>query len=126
MKGLRLVTILSVVYACFLVGCVSTDQVIKPEDISDFKLGVTTLQQVVARLGTPSSKSRLPDGSTFLVYAFTEPQSAATQWMPVIAPFVGGANPRSSSISFQFGTDGILNASNTVSSRLGPVMHREQ
>lgn len=126
MKGFRPAAILSVVYVCFLAGCVATDQVIRPEDISDFKLGVTTLQQVVGRLGTPSSKSRLPDGSTFLVYAFTEPQSAATQWIPVIAPFVGATNPRSASISFQFGPDGILNASDSVSSRLGPVTHREQ
>lgn len=126
MKGLRPAAILSVVYVCFLVGCVSTDQLTKPEDISDFRPGVTTQQQVVARLGTPSSESRLPDGSIFLVYAFTEQQSAVTQWIPAIAPFVGGANPRSASISFQFGSDGILNTSNTVSSRLGPVMHREQ
>ncbi|WP_175425564.1 outer membrane protein assembly factor BamE domain-containing protein [Trinickia violacea] len=126
MKSLRPLMILSVVYVCLLVGCVSTDQVIKPDDIADFRLGVTTQQQVVARLGTPSATSTLPDGSTYLTYAFTEPQSATAQWIPAIAPFVGGTTPRSSTISFQFGPDGILNTVNTASSRLGPVMHREQ
>jgi hypothetical protein len=117
--------ILSAVYVCFLVGCVSTEEVIKPEDISDFNPGVTTQQQVLARLGTPSSTSRLPDGSNFLVYAFSESKSLTATWLPAVAPLVGETNVRSSAISFQFGPDGILNSSNTVSSRLGPVIHRQ-
>jgi outer membrane protein assembly factor BamE (lipoprotein component of BamABCDE complex) len=116
---------LSIIYACFLVGCASTEEEIKPEDISDFRLGVTTQQQVIARLGTPSSTSTLPNGSMFLVYAFTKPRPLAVTVIPAIGPFVGGTDARSTSISFQFGPDGILNASNTVSSRFGPVMPRQ-
>jgi outer membrane protein assembly factor BamE (lipoprotein component of BamABCDE complex) len=127
MKSLHSTMLLSVAFGCLLAGCASNEaMVIKPEDIADFTLGVTTRQQVVARLGMPSSTSTLPDGSTFLVYAFTEPQPAATQWIPAMAPFTGGTHPRSSTISFQFGADGILNTTNTVSSQLGPVTHRQQ
>lgn len=122
MKGLRRAAILSVVSTCLLSGCASTEGVIKPEDIADFRPGVTTQQQVMARLGTPSSTSALPGGSTFLVYAFTEPRPAAAQWLPEIVSFV----PRSTTISFQFGPDGILTQSNTASSQMGPVAHREQ
>lgn len=124
MKGLRTTMILSIVCACFLVGCATKGEVIKPEDIADFMPGVTTQQQVIARLGTPSSTSTLPDGSTFLVYAFTEPRPAAENW-PAISAFTGSTDLRSSTISFRFGPDGILSASNTVSSRFGPMMHRQ-
>lgn len=125
MKGLRTAMILSIAYACFLAGCASKGEMIRPDDISDFTPGATTQQQVIARLGTPSSTSTLPNGSTFLVYAFTEPQPLAVTWIPAIAPFVGDTDVRSSTISFEFGPDGILSSSNTASSRFGPVMHRQ-
>lgn len=124
MKSLRTTMILSIVYACFLLGCASKGEEIKPEDIADFKPGVTTQQQVIARLGTPSSTSTLPNGSTFLVYAFTEPRPLGAS-ISAISPFYDGTNVRSSTISFEFGADGILSASNTTSSGFGPVMHRQ-
>ncbi|SAL62398.1 lipoprotein [Caballeronia udeis] len=121
MKGSRTTMTLLIVCACFLAGCGSTGREIKPEDISDFRPGVTTQQQVVARLGTPSQTSALPDGSTYLVYAFTKPQSLAVTWIPIIGTFGGGTDGRGTTISFQFGPDGILNTSNTASSsRSGP------
>jgi outer membrane protein assembly factor BamE (lipoprotein component of BamABCDE complex) len=125
MKGLRTTMIFSIAYACFLVGCASKGLEIKPEDISDFKPGVTTQQQVVARLGTPSSTSTLPDGSTFLVYAFTEPGPSGMALIPAVSEYMGPPNLRSSTISFQFGPDGILNTSNTTSSRFGPLPQRQ-
>ncbi|RKE38444.1 SmpA/OmlA family protein [Paraburkholderia sp. BL23I1N1] len=119
MKVLRTTLILSIVFACVLGGCASTVEEIKPEDIADFRPGVTTQQQVVARLGTPSSTSTLQNGSTFLVYAFAQPQPLAVTLIPAIGPFVGDTSVRSTAISFQFGPDGMLNAANTVSSRFG-------
>lgn len=125
MNGFRTTVTLSIVCVCFLVGCAPMAEQIKPEDMSDFRPGVTTQQQVVSRLGTPSSTSRLPDGSTFVVYAFTEPKSLTAIFISNMNPMGGGNNARSSAISFQFGPDGILTTSDTVSSPLGPVIHRQ-
>ncbi|MFL9866101.1 outer membrane protein assembly factor BamE [Paraburkholderia fungorum] len=125
MKGLRTTMTLSIVCACFLVGCASTVTGIKPEDVSDFRPGVTTKQQVLARLGTPSSASTLPNGSTFLVYASTESRPFSALFISNMNPMGGNNAAPTSTISFEFGPDGVLNASNTVSSGFAPQTPRQ-
>ncbi|MFL9886966.1 outer membrane protein assembly factor BamE [Paraburkholderia agricolaris] len=127
MSGLRTMMSLSIVYACFLAGCTSTvAQQIKPEDVSDFRPGVTTEQQVLARLGTPSSTTMLQNGSTFLVYASTEARPLSAMFLSNMNPTVGGNNAApTATISFEFGPDGILHASNTVSSGFAPQTPRQ-
>lgn len=126
MSRLRTTMTLSIVYVCFLVSCTSTVAQIKPEDVSDFRPGVTTKQQVLARLGTPSSASILPNGSTFLVYASTAARPLSAIFLSNMNPVVGGSDAApTATISFEFGPDGILNASNTVSSGFAPQAPRQ-
>ncbi|AJZ62565.1 outer membrane protein assembly factor BamE [Paraburkholderia fungorum] len=127
MSGLRTIMSLSIVYVCLLAGCTSTmAQQIKPEDVSDFKPGVTTEQQVLARLGTPSSSSILQNGSTFLVYASTEARPLSALFLSNLNPTVGGNNAApTATISFEFGPDGILRDSHTVSSGFAPQTPRQ-
>ena len=50
-----------------LVACVSTGVDVKPEQLSNFMFGFSTLDDVTAQLGTPTSKTTLRDGSTILI-----------------------------------------------------------
>ena len=68
MRSLRASLTLSVAFVCMLAGCASTESGIKPESTSEFTLGATTQQYVIWKLGTPSSTTTFPDGSTVLVY----------------------------------------------------------
>ncbi|WP_240975297.1 hypothetical protein [Paraburkholderia aromaticivorans] len=50
-----------------LAGCMSAGVEVRPEQMSSFRRGVTTLQDVTATLGPASVQTALDDGSTLLV-----------------------------------------------------------
>jgi outer membrane protein assembly factor BamE (lipoprotein component of BamABCDE complex) len=102
-----------------LAGCVSSGVEVKPEQTSDFRPGVTTRQEVVARLGNPTTTATLPDGSTMLVYAFSAAQARPASFIPIIGAFAGGADARSSMVSFQFTPAGVLKSSSSTASQSG-------
>jgi outer membrane protein assembly factor BamE (lipoprotein component of BamABCDE complex) len=107
------------VLAVALAGCVSSGVEVKPEQTSDFRPGVTTRQQVVARLGNPTTTATLPDGSTMLVYAFSAAQARPASFIPIVGMFAGGADARSSTVSFQFTPAGVLKSSSSTTSQSG-------
>ncbi len=116
MRRLRASLTLSIAFTCMLAGCAATatESEVKPESISEFTIGATTQQYAIWRLGTPSSTTTLPDGSTFLVYTFT---GKPPFWDRVISNFgpYATTNVRRTTVSFIFGPDGILKKSDTVS-----------
>jgi hypothetical protein len=114
MRSLGASLTLSIASACMLAGCASTESGIKPESMSEFTLGATTRQYVIRTLGTPSSTTTLPDGSTFLVYAFTGRQPFWNRVMSNFGPYAT-TNVQRTTISFLFGPDDILKKSDTVS-----------
>jgi outer membrane protein assembly factor BamE (lipoprotein component of BamABCDE complex) len=102
-----------------LAGCMSTGVEVKPEQTADFRAGITTRQQVLSRLGIPTTQATLPDGSTMLVYAFSAAQARPASFIPIVGAFVGGADARSSMVSFRFGPDGVLKSSSSSASQSG-------
>lgn len=97
----------------------STGVEVRPDQTADFRNGVTTRQEVVARLGNPTTQATLPDGSTMLVYAFSAAQARPASFIPIVGAFAGGADARSSMVSFQFAPDGLLKSSSSTSSQSG-------
>ncbi|MEX4005285.1 hypothetical protein AB4Y38_41380, partial [Paraburkholderia sp. EG285A] len=73
-----------------------------------------TQQYVIWKLGTPSSTTTLPDGSTVLVYTFMGERPFWDRVMLNLGPYAT-TNVRRTTISFLFGPDGILKKSDTVS-----------
>jgi outer membrane protein assembly factor BamE (lipoprotein component of BamABCDE complex) len=102
-----------------LAGCMSTGVEVRPDQTADFRNGVTTRADVLARLGAPTTQATLPDGSTMLVYAFSAAQARPASFIPIVGAFAGGADARSSMASFQFAPDGVLKSSSSSSSQSG-------
>jgi len=110
-----------------LVGCMSAGVEVKPEQMSSFRQGVTTLQEVVAELGPASVQTTLGDGSTLLVYSYVTSRPHPESFIPFIGVLLGGADTRSSAVVFQFDEHGVLKSANTTTSNvgtgLGSAMH---
>jgi outer membrane protein assembly factor BamE (lipoprotein component of BamABCDE complex) len=112
----------AVLLSVALAGCVSSGVEVKPEQTANFRPGVTTRQEVLAKLGNPTTSSTLPDGSTMLVYAFSAAQARPASFIPIVGAFVGGADAHSSMVSFQFTPAGVLKSSSSATSQSGSQM----
>lgn len=110
-----------------LLGCMSAGVEVKPEQMSSFRQGVTTLQEVIAQLGPASVQTTLGDGSTLLVYSYVTSRPHPESFIPFIGVLLGGADTRSSAVVFQFDEHGVLKSANTTTSDvdtgLGRGMH---
>jgi hypothetical protein len=92
---------------------------VRPEQMSSFRPGVTSLQDVTATLGPASVQTALDDGSTLLVYTFVTSRPHPESFIPFIGALVGGADTRSSAAVFLFDARGILKSENTTTSNVG-------
>jgi len=102
-----------------LAGCMSAGVEVRPEQMSSFRPGVTTLQDVTAKLGPASVQTSLDDGSTLLVYTFVTSRPHPESFIPFIGALVGGADTRSSAAVFLFDAHGILKSAGTTTSNVG-------
>jgi hypothetical protein len=102
-----------------LAGCMSAGVEVRSEQMSSFRPGVTTLQDVTATLGPASVQTALDDGSTLLIYTFVTSRPHPESFLPFIGPLVGGADTRSSATVFLFDVHGILKRASTTTSNVG-------
>jgi hypothetical protein len=102
-----------------LAGCMSTGVEVRSDQMSSFKPGVTTFQDVTATLGPASVQTALDDGSTLLVYMFVTSRPRPESFLPFIGSLVGGADTRSSATVFLFDVHGILKSASTTTSNVG-------
>ncbi|MFL9936194.1 hypothetical protein P0D88_45940 [Paraburkholderia sp. RL18-103-BIB-C] len=102
-----------------LAGCVSAGVEVRPEQMANFRHGVTTLQDVVTALGPASAETALDDGSTLLVYTYVTSRPHPESYLPFIGSLVGGADTHSSAAVFLFDPHGILKSANTTASNVG-------
>ncbi|PZX33750.1 conserved hypothetical protein [Cupriavidus phytorum] len=97
-----------VVAGLMLTACVSTGVDVKPEHLSNFLPGFSTLDEVTTQLGPPSSQATLRDGSTILVYSFATSQPHPESFIPFIGPLFAGGAIRASTVLFEFDQNGVL------------------
>jgi hypothetical protein len=102
-----------------LAGCMSAGVEVRPQQMSSFRPGVTTLQDVTAMLGPASVQTALDDGSTLLVYTFVTSRPHPESFLPFIGSLVGGADTRSSVAVFLFDAHGVLKSASTTTSNVG-------
>ena len=98
----------SVVMLALLSGCVSIGKEITQDQLAGFKAGETTPDQVIAKLGAPTSNTSSADGRRSMGYMFAHSQARPGSFVPIIGPLIGGADSRSSHVVFMFGPDGKL------------------
>ncbi|MEQ1601529.1 MAG: hypothetical protein ABL885_07155 [Methylophilaceae bacterium] len=91
-----------------LAGCATVGKEITQDQLTSFKKGETTIEEVVAKLGTPTSSSVTATGQRTISYVFAHAQARPASFIPIIGPLVGGTDSRSSMVFFMFGNDGKL------------------
>ncbi|WP_432261357.1 hypothetical protein [Cupriavidus sp. TMH.W2] len=109
------------VHALFVTGimlaaCVSTGVDVKPEQLSNFLPGFSTLDEVTAQLGTPSSRATLRNGTMILVYSFATSKPHPESFIPFIGPLFAGGEIRSSTVLFEFDENGVLRSQRRTTS----------
>jgi hypothetical protein len=111
--------VLGILCIATFAGCVSAGVEVKPEEVANFRHGVTTLQDVTSALGPASVETTLDDGSTLLVYTYVTSRPHPENYLPFIGSLVGGADTHSSAAVFLFDSHGLLKSANTTSSNVG-------
>ncbi|WP_341352438.1 hypothetical protein [Paraburkholderia hospita] len=105
-----------IVICSALSACISAGVDVKPEQLSKFKQDVTTLEEVVTELGSPTAQTALRDGSTVLIYSFVTSRPRPESFIPFIGPLFGGADTQSSTVVFEFDENGILTSERRTTS----------
>lgn len=115
--GVGMKRVYALIATCImLVACVSTGVDVKPEQLSNFMLGFSTLDDVTEQLGAPSSTTTLRDGSTILIYSFATSMPHPESFIPFIGPLFSGGEIRSSTVLFEFDESGVLRSQRRTTS----------
>jgi len=105
--------------ALLLSGCASTGVQVKQNQLESFKQGETTQQAVIAALGKPTTQMRNSDGTSTLLYTYSEYRTRPQTFIPYLGMLVGGADSRSSNVSLTFDSAGKLLHYSTSESETG-------
>lgn len=115
--GVGMQRVCALIATCILLAaCVSTGVDVKPEQLSNFMPGFSTLDDVTAQLGTPTSTTALRDGSTILIYSFATSKPHPESFIPFIGPLFSGGEIRSSTVLFEFDEGGVLRSQRRTTS----------
>jgi hypothetical protein len=79
-------------------------------DPSQFTVGTSTISDVEAVYGQPTTQSVVSTGDRVLIYATSHAHVKAVTFVPVVGLFAGGAKASAQSMSFVFDKDGKLKA----------------
>lgn len=109
--------------AIVLTGCASAGKEISTAQATQFEKGKTTKDQIIDTLGQPTGQSIMSDGRQSISYTFSKVQTRPETFIPLIGAFVGGADLRSSNVTYIFSQNGVLESfsqsSNTTGSGTG-------
>lgn len=111
--------LISLAICLLLAACAAAGVQVKPSQLSHFKKGVTTSEEVVATLGNPTTSNMMADGSQLLFYNYAAYQARPESFIPLVGAFVGGADVQSSMVWFQFGPDDRLTNYSASNSAIG-------
>lgn len=109
----------SMLVLVMLAGCATAGVKVDPATVATFKSGQTTYQQVVSRLGPPTSEAIAPDGSRVIAYSYVQASARPESFIPIIGPFVGGSDSRSTLVMFRFTSQGVLDSTTSSASQYG-------
>lgn len=105
-----------------LSGCAATGVEVKHSQLDSFKRGETSQYDVVTALGKPTTQMRHSDGTSTLVYNYSEYRTRPQTFIPYLGMFIGGADTRSSNVSLTFDSAGKLLHYETAESEMGSGM----
>ncbi len=85
-----------------LVSCASVGTQVKNEDLTGFKKGETTKEQVITKLGKPDTFGIDSDGNEIVTYTYAYMRPKGATFIPIVGIFAGGTNTTSSITTFTF------------------------
>ncbi len=94
--------------AVLLSGCAASGVHVSQNQVSGFEKGKTTYDQILAELGTPTTKTLDSSGHTQISYVYSEYQTRPETFIPYVGAFVGGADSRTNITIFEFNKTGVL------------------
>lgn len=105
--------------ALLLAACAASGIKVTSDQLQGLKRGETTEQEVIARLGPPTSRIRSSDGRTMLVYSYAEVSTRPATFIPVVGLFAGGADARGNTAVLRFDPNSRLIDYTTSETRQG-------
>ena len=114
-------TILLCLILTLVCACAASGVHVSEAQVSNFKKGKTTYEDVVSELGSPTSKTLNSSGKTDIVYIYSEYQTRPETFIPYVGAFVGGSDSRTNIASFTFNKAGILQDYTFSETSLGTV-----
>lgn len=99
---------LATLIAALLAGCGATGVRVTEEQLQSFQKGESTVEHVIAKLGAPNMRTRLPDGTVMLTYSYSEYSARPASFIPIVGPLVGGADVKAAAATLTFSPNGKL------------------
>lgn len=100
--------ILCIGSAILLGGCMSVGVQISQEQLSGFSKGKTSYEEVVSKLGRPTTLSTNSNGSKIAVYSYIHSQARPESFIPYLGLVVGGADSTITTANFIFDSKNTL------------------
>jgi outer membrane protein assembly factor BamE (lipoprotein component of BamABCDE complex) len=97
----------SALLALALSGCVASGTQVSEQAAMQFKEGITTEDQIVAKLGQPTAVHNF-SGNRILSYSGMQVRMKGTSFIPVVGMFAGGSDYKMTIANFHIGKNGVL------------------
>lgn len=110
--------------ALTMVGCASTTGVKVDEDATAFiQKGKTTKQDVIAKLGTPTTTSKDSSGKETLVWQHSRATVDAKSFIPFAGIFLGGGTTEYSEFTVTLDKRGVVLDTNKSNSKIDSKLY---
>ena len=91
-----------------LSACASSGTLVSQDEIGKITDGTTTKSDIIARFGQPQSSTVDANGQTILTYVHASSAVTPVTFVPYVGLLAGGANTKSTAVSFVFAPNDIL------------------
>jgi hypothetical protein len=91
-----------------LAACAASGVQVTEQQAQSFQVGRSTYSEVVAALGEPTTVTSSSNGSRIAIYSYAAASARPQNFIPYIGPLVAGYDRKSSAVTFDFDSNGIL------------------
>jgi hypothetical protein len=91
---------------------------ITDDQVAGLRICATTVADVLARFGRPTTLEKSADGGEVLTYSMTHARTKAVSFVPVVGMFAGGSVSESTRHRFEFEPDGKLTSASATTTEI--------
>jgi hypothetical protein len=105
--------------AVMLSACAASGVQVTEQQAQGFQIGKSTYADVVAALGEPTSVNSSSKGERVAVYSYSAVSSRPQNFIPYIGPLISGYDTKSSAVTFNFDSRGVLRDTTSSQNNMG-------